>query len=113
MTLHHLLSASVRGPRFGQQKWLSRRWPGLPVALFFLTATLLQAQSDPWSNAATKLSGVFAGPIVRGFAIVCVVVGGLEFAFDTGGHGKRIVGAIVFGLGMALGAANFIAWLFS
>jgi len=33
------------------------------------------------------------------------------FAFQEGGS-KQALAGIIFGLGMALGAANFIAWLF-
>ena len=35
----------------------------------------------------------------------------LMFAFGEGGSKKALAG-IVFGLGMAMGAANFLAWLF-
>jgi hypothetical protein len=38
-------------------------------------------------------------------------VGGLMFAFDEGGSKKMLAG-IVFGVGMAIGAVNFMAWLF-
>jgi len=34
------------------------------------------------------------------------------FAFGEGGSKQQLAG-IVFGLGMALGAANFITWLFT
>ncbi len=33
------------------------------------------------------------------------------FAFGEGGS-KRTLAGIIFGLGMAMGAANFLAWLF-
>ena len=113
MTHNHASPATSRNSLSGQQRAFSRRLPVFIVTLFFLGTGLVQAQTDPWSKAAGLLSTAFSGPIVRGFAIVCVVLGGLELALDTGGHGKKIVGALVFGLGMALGAANFITWLFS
>ena len=40
-----------------------------------------------------------------------IVVGGLMFAFGEGGS-KRMVAGVVFGVGMAIGAASFMAWLF-
>jgi type IV secretory pathway VirB2 component (pilin) len=76
------------------------------------TATSGYAQTDPWSNAATKMGSVFSGPIVKGFSLVAIVLGGLELAFGEGGS-KRLIGGLIFGLGMALGAASFMSWLFS
>jgi hypothetical protein len=38
-------------------------------------------------------------------------VGGLMFAYGEG-QGKKVVAGIVFGVGMAVGAMNFLAWLF-
>ena len=43
--------------------------------------------------------------------MIAIVVGGLMFAFGEGGSKKALAG-IVFGLGMAMGAASFLAWLF-
>ena len=40
-----------------------------------------------------------------------IVIGGLTFAYGEGGS-KRILAGIVFGVGMAIGAVNFMAWLF-
>ena len=47
----------------------------------------------------------------RGLSLIAIVVGGLMFAFGEGGS-KRALAGIVFGLGMAMGAANFLTWLF-
>jgi type IV secretory pathway VirB2 component (pilin) len=76
-----------------------------------LLAGSAYGQSDPWSNVATKVSQIFTGLFVRGFALVCVVVGGLEVAFGEG-HNKRLIGGMLIGLAMALGAASFLS-LFS
>lgn len=69
------------------------------------------ASTNPWEVAVTNLSTAMTGPIASGLALVAIVVGGLMFAFGEGGS-KRALAGIVFGLGMALGAANFIGWLF-
>ena len=69
------------------------------------------AQVSPWENAVTVLMTSFTGPIARGLSLVAIVVGGVTFAFGEGGS-KRLVAGIVFGVGMAIGAANFMAWLF-
>ncbi len=78
---------------------------------FCLFASPLFAQS-PWGNAATKLATEFSGPIARGFSLVAIVIGGLTLAFSDGG-GKRTLGGLIFGLGMALGATQFMSWLFA
>jgi type IV secretory pathway VirB2 component (pilin) len=54
----------------------------------------------------------FTGPIVQGFSLVAIVIGGLTMAFSEGG-GKRTLGGLIFGLGMALSAARFMTWLFT
>jgi type IV secretory pathway VirB2 component (pilin) len=82
----------------------------VPAALL-LAATGAYAQSDPWDNAVQVLQTAFTGPIARGLALVSIVVGGLMFAFGEG-QSKRMLAGIVFGVGMAIGAVNFMAWLF-
>ncbi len=79
-------------------------------ALVVSTGAFAQS-SSPWASAAQKMGGDFSGPIAKGFALVAIVVGGLELAFGEG-SGRRTVGGIVFGLGLALAANSFIAWLF-
>jgi type IV secretion system protein TrbC len=70
-----------------------------------------QAGADPWTQATQALQTAFTGPIATGLALVAIVVGGLMFAFGEGGA-KRTLAGVVFGVGMAVGAANFMAWLF-
>ena len=70
-----------------------------------------QAGGSPWENAVTVLTTSFTGPIARGLSLVSIVVGGITFAFGEGGS-KRLLAGIVFGVGMAIGAVNFMAWLF-
>ena len=73
---------------------------------------LLWAQgTSPWVDVVNELEAQFTGPIARGLSLIAIVVGGLMFAFGEGGS-KRTLAGIIFGLGMAMGAANFLAWLF-
>ena len=74
-------------------------------------ALLLLRVQVPWLQAIDVLQAAFTGPIARGLSLIAVVVGGLMFAFGEGGSKKALAG-IIFGLGMAMGAANFLAWLF-
>lgn len=70
-----------------------------------------QTGISPWENAVQVLQTAFTGPIATGLSLVAIVVGGLVFAFGEGG-GKRTLAGIIFGVGMAIGAVNFMAWLF-
>ena len=85
---------------------------GLSTALFCAGRTFAQAGGgSPWENAVNVLQTAFTGPIAKGLALVAIVIGGLTFAFGEGG-GKRTFAGIVFGLGMAVLAVNFLTWLF-
>lgn len=66
---------------------------------------------SPWEQAVLVLQTAFTGPIARGLSLVAIVVGGLLFAFGEG-DSKRMLAGIVFGVGMAIGAVNFMNWLF-
>lgn len=80
------------------------------VALVLVLASPAFAQS-PWENSASKLQAAFTGPIAKALSLVAIVVGGLAFAYGEG-SGKKAIAGIVFGVGMAVGAVNFMAWLF-
>ena len=66
---------------------------------------------SPWENAVNVLRNSFTGPIATGLSLVAIVVGGLTFAYGEG-HSKKGLAGIVFGVGMAIGAVNFLAWMF-
>ena len=92
----------------------------LLMSILALSAAELMAQTppvtppagaSPWLQAIQVLQDAFTGPIARGLSLIAVVVGGLMFAFGEGGSKKALAG-IIFGLGMAMGAANFLTWLF-
>lgn len=67
--------------------------------------------ASPWENAVNALKVSFTGPIATGLSLVAIVIGGLMFAYGEG-QSKRTMAGIVFGIGMAIGAVNFMAWLF-
>jgi type IV secretory pathway VirB2 component (pilin) len=82
--------------------------------LAFLSASqafALQAGGSPWEAAVNALKTSFTGPIATGLSLVAIVVGGLMFAYGEG-QSKRTFAGILFGVGMAIGAVNFMAWLF-
>jgi type IV secretory pathway VirB2 component (pilin) len=83
-------------------------WTMLLALVMFPAAALAQA---PWERAATNLETTFTGPLARSLALVAIVIGGLMFMFGEGGA-KRQISGIVFGGGLALFAAQFLAWLF-
>lgn len=86
---------------------LRRLVTAVAVSLFFA----LPAYADPWDDAVNALQAAFTGTIARGLSLVAIVVGGLMFAFGEG-DSKRMLAGILFGVGMAIGAVNFMAWLF-
>jgi type IV secretory pathway VirB2 component (pilin) len=89
-------------------RFLNRASPlGLSTLLFALPAHA----ASPWEDAVIALQASFTGPIARGLSLVAIVVGGLMFAFGEG-ESKRMLAGIVFGIGMAIGAVNFMSWLF-
>lgn len=83
------------------------------IALTLLLAgpTFAQQTTSPWENAVSVLETAFTSTIARGLSLVAIVVAGLTFAFGEGGS-KRVLAGVLFGVGMAIAAVNFMAWLF-
>ena len=93
-----------------RSRWITALAVSFAVALAELPVC---AQGvSPWLNAVEVLEDAFTGPLARGLSLIAIVIGGLMFAFGEGGSKKALAG-IIFGLGMAMGAANFLTWLFS
>ena len=84
---------------------------GGDVGVVLAPGTLHAQSGSPWENAVAVLMTSFTGPIARGLSLISIVVGGVTFAFGEGGS-KRLLAGIVFGVGMAIGAVNFMGWLF-
>ena len=84
----------------------------IAAALGLLLAAPAFAQgASPWENAVSVLQQAFTSTIARGLSLVAIVVSGLTFAFGEGGS-KRVLAGVLFGVGMAIAAVNFMAWLF-
>jgi type IV secretion system protein TrbC len=82
------------------------------VGLFLSAPAFAQATGNsPWENAVNVLQQAFTSTIARGLSLVAIVVSGLTFAFGEGGS-KRVLAGVLFGVGMAIAAVNFMAWLF-
>lgn len=88
-----------------------------PVLLLMIAAAPAFAQAQggtgnsPWEAAVNALEAAFTTTIARGLSLVSIVVAGLTFAFGEGGS-KRVLAGVLFGVGMAIAAVNFMAWLF-
>ena len=89
----------------------ARRASCLLAVLAALPQALLAQAVSPWLQAVTVLQTAFTGPIARSLSLIAIVVGGLMFAFGEGGS-KRALAGLIFGVGMAIGAVNFMQWLF-
>jgi type IV secretion system protein TrbC len=102
-----------------KKRWLNRgcqlrlfRISLVSLGGFVLAAAALARQANsPWENAANVLQQAFTTTIARGLSLVAIVVSGLTFAFGEGGS-KRVLAGVLFGVGMAIAAVNFLAWLF-
>lgn len=81
------------------------------VMLFLAAPAFAQGGTSPWENAVGVLQQAFTSTIARGLSLVAIVVSGLTFAFGEGGS-KRVLAGVLFGVGMAIAAVNFMAWLF-
>jgi type IV secretory pathway VirB2 component (pilin) len=81
------------------------------VCTFALAAPAFAQANSPWENAVNVLQQAFTSTIARGLSLVAIVVSGLTFAFGEGGS-KRVLAGVLFGVGMAIAAVNFLAWLF-
>ncbi|MBZ5634902.1 MAG: TrbC/VirB2 family protein [Acidobacteriia bacterium] len=93
-----------------RRSWAALRM-GAYISILSAATPLAVRAASPWENAVDVLQTAFTGPIARGLSLVAIVVGGLMFAFGEG-ESKRMLAGIVFGIGMAIGAVNFMAWLF-
>jgi type IV secretory pathway VirB2 component (pilin) len=80
------------------------------MALMAYQELLLAQGASPWVQAVNNVQQAFVGPIARGLALIAIVVGGVMFMFNEGGS-KQTLAGIIFGVGMAVGAANFLAWI--
>jgi len=81
------------------------------VALSLAGPAFGQTGASPWENAVSVLQQAFTSTIARGLSLVAIVVAGLTFAFGEGGS-KRVLAGVLFGVGMAIAAVNFLSWLF-
>jgi type IV secretory pathway VirB2 component (pilin) len=84
---------------------------GIAVVSLALAVPAFAQANSPWENAVNVLQQAFTSTIARGLSLVAIVVSGLTFAFGEGGS-KRVLAGVLFGVGMAIAAVNFLAWLF-
>ena len=93
-------------------KHAARNLAGIAVGLLLASPAFAQGGGNsPWENAVNVLMTAFTSTIARGLSLVAIVVAGLTFAFGEGGS-KRVLAGVLFGVGMAIAAVNFLAWLF-
>jgi type IV secretory pathway VirB2 component (pilin) len=98
-------------PRYVKRFRAASRSLCIGAITFVLAAPALAQGNSPWENAVNVLQRAFTSTIARGLSLVAIVVSGLTFAFGEGGS-KRVLAGVLFGVGMAIAAVNFLAWLF-
>jgi type IV secretory pathway VirB2 component (pilin) len=91
--------------------WLRSPLVTIGLTLLLAAPAFAQQGNSPWENAVGVLQQAFTSTIARGLSLVAIVVSGLTFAFGEGGS-KRVLAGVLFGVGMAIAAVNFLAWLF-
>lgn len=99
-----------------RRKLIYCRFRSVRIVLFSILGLVFAAPAfaqgnSPWENAVGVLQQAFTSTIARGLSLVAIVVSGLTFAFGEGGS-KRVLAGVLFGVGMAIAAVNFMAWLF-
>src|ERR1700733_15988119 len=97
--------------RFLEPSWERNVVVAIGFTLLLAGPALAQAGNSPWESAVNVLETAFTSTIARGISLVAIVVSGLTFAFGEGGS-KRVLAGVLFGVGMAIAAVNFLAWLF-
>jgi type IV secretory pathway VirB2 component (pilin) len=100
-----------RFSRLVRRSRLLARGFGIAAAGLALAVPAFAQANSPWENAVSVLQQAFTSTIARGLSLVAIVVSGLTFAFGEGGS-KRVLAGVLFGVGMAIAAVNFMAWLF-
>ena len=75
-----------------------------------LSATAFAAGDSPWASTASSISSTLTGPMATTVSTIAVVLGGLGVAFGEG-QANKTLGGIALGVGMLLGAANFVTWI--
>jgi type IV secretion system protein TrbC len=105
------LEAIVRKNRLLRKTRMLFRTVSTVIISLLLAAPAFAQANSPWENAVSVLQQAFTSTIARGLSLVAIVVSGLTFAFGEGGS-KRVLAGVLFGVGMAIAAVNFLAWLF-
>ena len=100
-----------RFSRFTRRSRFAARGVGIALVSLTLALPAMAQSNSPWENAVSVLQQAFTSTIARGLSLVAIVVSGLTFAFGEGGS-KRVLAGVLFGVGMAIAAVNFLAWLF-
>jgi type IV secretory pathway VirB2 component (pilin) len=97
--------------KYVRNSWLCSPLVTIGLTLLVAAPAFAQTGTSPWENAVGVLQTAFTSTIARGLSLVAIVVSGLTFAFGEGGS-KRVLAGVLFGVGMAIAAVNFMAWLF-
>jgi type IV secretory pathway VirB2 component (pilin) len=105
------MNGSLLVCNYVRSSWLRLPLVILGLTLFLAVPAFAQTGTSPWENAVSVLQQAFTSTIARGLSLVAIVVAGLTFAFGEGGS-KRVLAGVLFGVGMAIAAVNFLSWLF-
>ncbi len=74
-------------------------------------AQISGASGSPFDQTLNSLVAFATGSFARIVSILAVIFGGWQF-ISGDGHGKRVVGGMLVGIGMMVWAPQLIQWLF-
>ena len=86
---------------------LWKRGAVLAGVLALSAGELLAQGVSPWLDAVQVLEGAFTGPIAQGTGFDCHCRRRAHVRLWRGRFSKKALAGIIFGLGMAMGAAQF------
>jgi len=90
---------------------IPRVLPGVALLAAVALVPVAAFAQSPWVQAINNLANDFTGPIAKGLSLVSIVLGGLMMAMVENNDHKKMIGGIILGVGMAIGAAPFLSWI--
>ena len=70
-----------------------------------------QGGGSSWTQAVQALQAALTGPIATGLALLAVIIAGPMCAFGESTANRAFAG-VIFTVGAAIGALNFLSWVF-
>ena len=90
---------------------IPRALPRLALLAGIALVPMAAFADSPWVVGIDNLARDMTGPIAKGLSLVSIVLGGLMMAIVENNDHKKMIGGIILGVGMAIGATSFLVWI--